>query len=231
MSVVPPPNGKPGLPLTPGQRLKQPEFHRLYETCPDGVKFELIGGVVYMPSPEKRRHGGIEPQVTLALGLYAAATPGVEVLGDATTILGEESEPQPDLQLRILSAYGGLSRETADDYVGGSPELIVEVADSSRRLDLGRKRDDYERNGVVEYLVVDLRDEQLHWFHFPSGRPVRPSRQGVWKSRVFPGLWLDGPALLARESVRLIAAVQQGLASRDHERFVKRLEATRRKQS
>jgi hypothetical protein len=53
----------------------------------------------------------------------------------------------------------------------------------------------------------------------------------VWRSRAFPGLWLDGGALLARDSARLIAVVQQGLASREHARFVQRLQGAGRKRS
>ena len=41
------------LPLFNGDRMKQPEFHRRYEQYPDDVKFELIGGIVYMASPAR----------------------------------------------------------------------------------------------------------------------------------------------------------------------------------
>jgi hypothetical protein len=49
----------------------------------------------------------------------------------------------------------------------------------------------------------------------------------VWKSRIFAGLWLDGPALLARDSARLLATVQQGLATKEHAAFVRRLQEKR----
>ena len=53
----------------------------------------------------------------MILERYESKTPGVELLDNATTILGEDSEPQPDQALRVLSDYGGQSRETSDDYV------------------------------------------------------------------------------------------------------------------
>jgi hypothetical protein len=68
----------------------------------------------------------------------------------------------------------------------------------------------------------------LFWFHFPSRRKLKADRQGVWKSRVFPGLWLDGPALLARDSARLIATAQRGTASPEHPDFVRHLRAAHR---
>ena len=49
-----------GLPLPPlhnGDRLTQAEFHRRYEAYPEDVKFELVGGIVYMTSPLRRPHG------------------------------------------------------------------------------------------------------------------------------------------------------------------------------
>src|SRR5271157_5735087 len=42
--------------LIEGQRLDQPAFHALYEATPPGTRVELVGGVVYMPSPVGREH-------------------------------------------------------------------------------------------------------------------------------------------------------------------------------
>ncbi|HJT76512.1 MAG TPA: Uma2 family endonuclease, partial [Gemmataceae bacterium] len=191
-------NPPPGLPpLRHGERLTQAEFHRRYEAYPDDVKFELIGGIVYMASPLRIPHALYEEELSFALGLYRRATPGVQLLPNATTILGERSEPQPDLALRILPEFGGRSRENEERYVEGPPELVTEVAYSTRAIDMNQKRDDYRRAGVLEYLVLCVGEPELHWFDFRTGGALRPNRQGVWRSKVFPGLWLDGPALLA----------------------------------
>src|SRR5262249_43328177 len=107
--VTPPP--PPGVPLLEnGDRMTQAEFHRRYKACPPHVRAELIGGIVYMTSPLRRPHGNYHLKLGLALELYASGTPGVEAGDNATAILGEESEPQPDLALRILPEYGGRSR-------------------------------------------------------------------------------------------------------------------------
>jgi hypothetical protein len=147
---------------------------------------------------------------------------------DATTILGEESEPQPDLHLRILSECGGRSRVNEDEYIVGPPELLAEVAHSSLAIDMNQKRQDYERAGVGEYIVLCVEERELHWFDFAAGSEIVANRQGVRRSRVFPGLWLDGAALLARDSARLEAVLRQGLASREHAAFVRRLGRARR---
>ncbi|HJT79364.1 MAG TPA: Uma2 family endonuclease [Gemmataceae bacterium] len=221
------PPGSP--PLRHGQRLTQAEFHRRYEAYPNDVKFELIGGIVYLAPPVPWSHGQYTVELGAAFSLYDASTPGVEAGSNATVILGKESEPQPDQALRILPEYGGQSRLNEGEYVEGAPELLAEVAYNSRDLDLNQKRDDYQRAGVVEYLVLCVAEQALHWFDFRAGGPLRPNSRGVWRSKIFPGLWLDGPALLARDSARLIAGVQRGLASREHAAFIKRLQAAHRR--
>jgi Uma2 family endonuclease len=216
-------------PLENGDRLTQAEFHRRYQAYPDDVKFELIGGIVYMASPVLRLHGTYHLQLGLAFGHYASRTAGVEAGDNATTILGEESEPQPDLTLRLLREYGGRSRLNARQYVVGPPELLAEVAHSTVAIDMHQKRIDYQLAGVLEYLVLCLEEQEIYWFHFKSRRSIMPDARGIYRSRVFPGLWIDGPALLARDSARLIEVVQQGLVSPEHARFVKRLQTARRK--
>lgn len=217
-------------PLYNGDRLSQPEFHRRYQAYPEDVKFELVGGIVYMASPLSRPHAYYDEELGFSLGIYRRATPGVELLGNATAILGEDSEPQPDLNLRILPEFGGQSHHEGE-YVGGASELFAEIAYSSRAIDMNQKRDDYKKAGVCEYLVVCVEEQELHWFDFVNGGQIQPNREGVYKSRVFPGLWIDGAALLARDSARVEAVVRRGIASRQHAAFVKRLQAAHRRLS
>ncbi len=211
-----------------GERMSQPEFHRRYEACRNGEKWELIGGIVYMASPSKHRHSAYDDEIGYLLGTYRRATPGIGVTHNASTILGGESEPQPDLAMRILPDYGGQSRITADDYIEGAPELVVEIAHSRRALAMHTKREDYQRSGVIEYLVLLVEEQEVRWFHFPDDE-IRPNREGISRSRVFPGLWLDVEALLRRDSDQLMEVLQQGLASRPHASFVRRLQAAHRR--
>jgi Uma2 family endonuclease len=212
-------------PLNNGDRLTQQEFHRRYEVYPDEKRFELIGGIVYMVSPLRLVHSDYDEELGFVLGLYRRATPGVQVLHNASAILGEESEPQPDLGLRVLPKFGGQSRDTEDGYIEGAPEWLAEIAYSTRAIDMHQKKLDYQKAGLCEYLVVCLEEQELHWFNFKNNRPIRTDARDVYRSRIFPGLWIDGPALLARASERVAQVLQQGLASPEHSRFVKRLQA------
>jgi len=40
-------------PLENGDRLDQKSYHERYEAMPEHVRAELIGGIVYMASPQK----------------------------------------------------------------------------------------------------------------------------------------------------------------------------------
>lgn len=212
--------------LEPGDHLTRYEFERRYDAMPALKKAELIDGVVYMPSPVRYDvHGQPHAQIMTWLGTYSAATPGVGIGDNASVRLDLENEPQPDALLRLDTAAGGASRVSDDGYIEGPPELIVEVTVSSASYDLHDKLRVYRRHGIQEYVVWRILDQQLDWFVLEEGRyvPLPADEHGVVRSQVFPGLWLDVQALLAGDLARVLAVLQQGLASEEHNTFVQRL--------
>jgi Uma2 family endonuclease len=217
-------------PLEAGDHLDQPTFHERYEAMPPGFRAELIGGVVIVPSPLSLDHGFHHALIMTWLGNYTIATPGTSMADNATTILGETSEPQPDGVLIIEPAFGGQTRLSEEGYLTGAPELIVEVASSSASIDLHAKRRDYEQAGVLEYAVVVLRQRVMRWFVLQDGtyQELSADADGIFRSRVFPGLWLHANALLQRDGATVMDVLRQGLATPEHTAFVQRLQAQRR---
>jgi len=61
--------------------------------------------------------------------------------------------------------------------------------------------------------------------HGESGIKKLPDADGILRSEVFPGLWLDPAAFLKRDGRRLLAVLRQGLASPEHAAFVAKLAA------
>ncbi|HIK30159.1 MAG TPA: Uma2 family endonuclease [Oscillatoriales cyanobacterium M59_W2019_021] len=211
------------LPLENGDRLTRSEFERRYEAMPHVKKAELIEGIVYMGSPVRIIHGQPHALVMTWLGTYWTATPGLG-LGDNTTVrLDADNEPQPDALLRI--EVGGQSVISADGYVEGAPELIVEVAASSAAYDLHDKKRVYRRNGVREYVVWRVRDRQIDWFSLQEGNYelLSSDGDGIIRSAIFPGLWLAVADLLEGNMMRVLAVLQQGIASSEHQEFVREL--------
>jgi Uma2 family endonuclease len=209
-------------PLENGDKLTRIEFERRYYAMPQQKKAELIEGIVYMASPLRiKSHGKPHAYIMGWLVAYEAATPGVEVADNTTVIIDVDNEPQPDALLRIET--GGQSQITEDDYVEGAPELIVEIAASSASYDLHAKLNVYRRNQVQEYLVWRVYDRQFDWFRLNKGEyfQLEPNPEGIICSQMFPGLWLDKTALLAGDLAKVLAVLQAGVSTAEHQGFVK----------
>ncbi|HZZ81730.1 MAG TPA: Uma2 family endonuclease [Gemmataceae bacterium] len=211
-------------PLQPGDKLSRAEFLRRWEFHPEIKRAELIGGIVYMPSPLTRLHGVTDSTAATWLGTYRAHTPGTESGSNATTLMGDEETLQPDEYLRVLPEYGGRSRNEGK-FVAGGPELITEISVSSASIDLNQKFELYERMGVLEYVTILMYEQEIRWHRLTAKgyKQIAPATGAIWKSKVFPGLWLDGKAMLANDAAKVLATLRKGLRSPEHAAFVKRL--------
>lgn len=184
--------------LESGDRLTREEFHRRYLLRPDIHKAELVKGVVYVPSPVRMpEHGAPHALLIEELGFYRRQTPHVTAGDNTTLILPDGSEVQPDVMLR--RRRGGSSRVNTDHFVVGAPELVAEISASSASYDLHDKKDAYRDAGVPEYIVWRVEDEAIDWWELKDGQyvPIPADADGLTRSRVFPGLALDRPGLLA----------------------------------
>ncbi len=210
-------------PLIAGQRLKRDEFLRRWEALPEVKHAELIGGVVYMPSPVSLAHSTHDSLVITWLTNYAVRTPGCDA-GSKGTWLMLEDAPQPDADLRILPECGGQSW-VEGLYAAGAPELAAEVSLSSASYDLGPKMELYRIAGVREYVAVLLGERSVVWYRLVDGKyvPLQADADGLLRSVVFPGLWLDPAALLALNGVRIFDVLDLGLRSPEHQDFVQLL--------
>jgi len=231
MSTLTPPRIEPIAPknrippLQNGDRLTAEEYDRRYEAMPPGFNAELIKGVVYVASPVSLDdHGGPHFDVVTWLGLYRVATPGIRGADNTTLRLRLNNRPQPDACLLIDPSFGGLV-QTVDPYIVGGRELAAEVSGTSESLDLRDKLDVYRENGVREYVVWRFYNEQIDWFVLRGEQyeSLPLSADGIYKSEVLPGLWLDPAALIRGDMERVAQVAQQGLAVPAHAAFVARL--------
>lgn len=112
--TVPPP------PLKHGEKLTRDEFEQRYEAMPHLKKAELIEGIVYIGSPVRADiHSGPHAQIMTWLGVYWAATPGIQCADNATVHLDPNNEAQPDALLRIDE--DGTSLLNDRGYIEGAP--------------------------------------------------------------------------------------------------------------
>jgi Uma2 family endonuclease len=197
-------------------------------------KAELIEGEVYVASPTRyKSHGAPHASLLGWVVLYSSATPGTEAGNSSSVRLDPDNEPQPDAFLMIAPGMGGQTSVDDDDYVEGAPELIAEISASSVSYDLGKKLHVYRRNEVQEYIVWRVLDAEIDWFVLRAGKyeKLEPSADGIIRSEIFPGLWLDPAAMIRGELALALAALQRGLQSDEHAAFCAKLAASAKQAS
>jgi hypothetical protein len=212
-------------PLATGDHLTRDEFERRYEAMPEVKKAELIEGVVYMPSPVRmEQHAAQHADLVGWLSVYRANTPGARVGDNPTLRLDQNNEPQPDAMMMIGPHRGGQATIDAAGYIAGGPELVAEVAASNVSIDRNAKFQVYQRNSVREYVLWRVEDRAIDWFILRGGQyePL-PLTDGLYRSEVFPGLWLDPAAMVRLDLAAVLTALQRGIATPEHAAFVARL--------
>ena len=128
-------------------------------TIDESERIELIGGELVPMSPKGSGHERIK--VALTRRWCKLAPDEIEVATQTTFRLSVDTLLEPDI---ILS-------NRAQDFtglLGGDALLVVEVADSSRRYDTGRKAALYASFGVRELWVIDAVKLKTRVFRVPS---------------------------------------------------------------
>lgn len=199
-------------PLESGDLLGADEYWRRYCAAKAKFRAERINRKVYIMSPLRALHHG-NPHLLLAhwIATYAMHDPTLVGSDNATIRLNADNDPQPDL---CLLRVEGQTRFDDEGYIIGPPEMIVEIAGSSASYDFGEKRDVYEAAGVGEYLVFEAIEGRIQWWRSDSGRfvDILPD-DGIYKSALFPGLWLDADALRSANALKLIENLRRGMES------------------
>lgn len=146
-------------------RITVEAYHRMGEAgvlAPD-ARTELIDGEILDMAPIGSRHASVVNWLNRRFMSAVGERAIVQVQGPVR--LGELSEPEPDL---------ALLKPRADYYRDALPGaadllLIVEVADSTQRLDRRVKVPLYARHGVPEVWVIDLENALAHFHRRPGG--------------------------------------------------------------
>lgn len=153
----------------------------------DGKRREIIDGDLYVTPAPVPRHQRIVAKIVAALVAYEDAQGGSVFPGPIDIYFSERDVVEPD----VVFVRAGREGIVEERFVRGAPDLVVEVSSpSTRRLDLGRKRDLYERNGVAEYWFVDLDTDTVEANVLGTSGRYETTRFGhgdVVASRVLPG--------------------------------------------
>lgn len=147
------------------RRWKRAEYERLVDL---GVfqaeRLELLDGQLVLREPQGARHANAIRRVTMAL--RAALGGAWQIDSQLPFALDESSEPEPDI------AVVPPDLETYRQAHPSRAILLVEIADTSYRIDRQYKLSLYARAGIPEYWIVDLDRERLEVHREPEASPV-----------------------------------------------------------
>jgi Uma2 family endonuclease len=147
--------------------LRRVEYERLLELGMfAGERLELLDGSLVVREPQGSAHAAIAARAGEVLA--AAFGAGWHCRLHAPLAVDDSSEPEPDV---AVVAGGAL------DYLAAHPSsaaLVVEVADSSLRLDRRLKAGLYARARLPEYWIVNLVDHALEMHRDPQPAPDAP---------------------------------------------------------
>lgn len=124
------------------------------------ARLELIDGEIINMTPQGSFHA-TAVQLTADL-LRTAFSSGFVVRTQLPLALDDNSEPEPDIA--VVSG-------SATDYRDAHPSraaLIIEVADSTLSFDRQQKKKLYARNGIPEYWIINLVEQQLEIHRDPE---------------------------------------------------------------
>jgi Uma2 family endonuclease len=175
------------------RRFTTSEYLRMSETGvirPD-ERVELIDGQVVAMSPQGPVHAALVARIGT---LLAKRFPDDRfcIRQQSTLVLGEDYVPEPD-----IAVAAGRCQEHEREW----PKtilLVVEVSDTTLRLDRGRKSDLYGRAGVQEYWIVNVSERVVEVRREPSPAGFKSIRILQPEDEVAPP-GPDGTAIRASE--------------------------------
>src|SRR4051812_24873764 len=150
-------------------RFTRDTYHRMFEAGVFGVDphVELLDGEIMMMSPIGPMQGALVRRLNWFFVKNLPDTIACSV--QLPIVAGDHSEPEPDI---------ALVRRRDDDYQREHPSpadviLLIEVSESSLKVDLGRKLQLYAAIGIAEYWVVDVARQIVLVHREPTGTTYR----------------------------------------------------------
>ncbi len=144
--------------LRTGMRISLDDFLALGET--DG-KWELDDGVLYIMASGSPDHQFLMRWLCRPIEDYFLEfeRPPAQLLHEMTTILSRELQraPEPDVVIVLNERRDIMERSRVE----GVPDIVVEILSTDRNRDLVRKRQIYAEAGVLEYWLMDPRNDTI----------------------------------------------------------------------
>lgn len=164
-------------PPEPMRRFTVDEFHRMIDAGILGEedRVELLEGWLVAKMVHNPKHDSTLAAVNKSLLKRVSDASHIRVQSAITT---DDSEPEPDLAVVAGTEFRyQLAHPRSQDIA-----LIIELADSTLRLDQGMKWQLYARAGVLTYWIINLPDRCVEIYTDPTG-PAGPSGAPAYRRR------------------------------------------------
>lgn len=124
-----------------------------YLQTPEGERYELIEGELYMTPAPATYHQWLSKNIEFELELHIRKTAAGKVFyAPCDVYIDEHTVVQPDILMILAERLSIIEPQR----IAGAPDLIVEIlSKSSAYHDLVQKKRIYAQAGVKEYWVVD----------------------------------------------------------------------------
>ena len=157
-------------------------------------RVELIEGVVVTVNSEFRPHNLLKNELTFRLRL------ALRTIGSALDAYAEASLSLPPHNMPDVDVLVARSDASGVHWTTAHAAIVIEVAASTLRTDLGFKKQLYAEHGIPEYWVADIEHRRVHQFWTPQDGAYRDTRlvplAGPIASATLPDLIIDGAGIL-----------------------------------
>jgi Uma2 family endonuclease len=154
---------------------------------------EWVDGEIVDMTPVGWEHQRVVRFLVTLLDLYVQAHKAGEIVFEPFQMKTGPDLPGRAPDIMFLSKEN--LKRLRPTHVEGPADLVVEVVSpGSRGRDRGDKFFEYEKGGVCEFWLVDPERKQAEFYVLGKTgvyRPVMPDADGIYRSTILKGLWLN----------------------------------------
>lgn len=138
----------------------------VYESLPEGTLAQLINNQVVMSPSPSSAHQRVLDKVYRYLGNFVEENSlGETLVAPYDVFFNKKNSFQPDI---IFIATENLHKIKENGFYG-APDLVIEILfPATSHYDKEDKKDEYERNGVKEYWLMDPIQKDAEGFYLSN---------------------------------------------------------------
>lgn len=166
----------------------------------DNLRREIIDGELIVTAAPATRHQRVVVNFVVALARYSDGHGGQVFPAPLDVLFADDNVVEPDV---VFVRADNLER-IKQKFVENAPDVVVEVSSpSTRRLELVRKRELYQRFGVPEYWYVDVEADRVEMYRLTEG--AYPPPEIRYPGEALESLVLDSFSMPVGEALAIEA--------------------------